>query len=64
METPTQPPRLTREKAHAIIRRLLTESMETRQKMEDEFHTDPGIQATLARLERGDQEKLVINEQP
>ena len=60
METTTQLPRLTREKAHAIINRLLTESMETRRKMEEEFDTDPGIQAIVSELKKSNAQKKAV----
>jgi hypothetical protein len=56
MNTPTKPERLTREKAHAIVKRLLADSMETRRQMEAEFHTDPGVKSALARLDRRQEE--------
>lgn len=50
MEPQPKPERLTREKAHAIIERLLADSLETRRSMEESFHKNPGIQQVLKEL--------------
>jgi hypothetical protein len=52
METQAKKEPMTREKARAILNRLLKESRENLEEMERTFHTDPGIQAALANLER------------
>lgn len=57
MEPQIKPQPMTREKAHAIIKRLVAESQETLRHMEETFDTDPGIQAALAELRKERKQK-------
>jgi polyhydroxyalkanoate synthesis regulator phasin len=52
METQAKKEPMTREKARAILNRLLKESREYREEREKTMLTDPAIQEALARLER------------
>lgn len=57
MERQIKPEPITREEAHAIIKRLLAESLENRIAMEESFHSDPGIQAAVAELKEERKQK-------